>query len=111
MIGEEPSPIRTHEAAERAFIASALKAVGVTQSDAEDVAEILVAADLRGVESHGIARLEHFYVRRIEAGVVKPRAEYTTLRELPTLFAMDAGCGLGHPAAKHAMEKTIEKAP
>ncbi|HYZ15436.1 MAG TPA: Ldh family oxidoreductase [Candidatus Acidoferrum sp.] len=110
MIGEEPSPIRTHEASERAFIATALKAVGVTQSDADDVAEILTAADLRGVESHGIARLEHFYVRRIEAGVVKPRAEYTTLRELPTLFAMDAGCGLGHPASKHAMQKTIEKA-
>lgn len=110
MIGEEPSPIRTHEASERAFIASALKAVGVSQSDADDVAEILVAADLRGVESHGIARLEHFYVRRIEAGVVKPRAEYTVLRELPTLFAMDAGCGLGHPASKRAMEKTIEKA-
>lgn len=110
MIGEEPSKIRTPEAAERAFIAAALGKVGVSESDAADVADVLVAADLRGVESHGIARLEHFYVRRIEAGVVKPRAELTTVRENPALAAYDAGNGLGHPAGIKAMRKTIERA-
>ncbi len=110
MIGEEPSKIRTPEAAERAFIVSALRAVNVSESDANDVADVLIAADLRGVESHGIARLDHFYVRRIEAGVVDPRASFTTLREAPTLTAFDAGNGLGHPASKRAMARTLEKA-
>jgi LDH2 family malate/lactate/ureidoglycolate dehydrogenase len=78
VIGEEPSKIRTREAAERAFIVRALCAVGLSESDAADVANVLVAADLRGVESHGIARLDLFYVQRIEAGVVNARPVYAT---------------------------------
>jgi LDH2 family malate/lactate/ureidoglycolate dehydrogenase len=110
MIGEAPSRIRAHEAAEYDFIARALRAVGLTESHANDVARVLVAADLRGVESHGIARLDMFYVRRIEAGVVNARPSYTVLCDRPTQFALDAGNGLGHPAGIFAMRKTIEKA-
>jgi L-2-hydroxycarboxylate dehydrogenase (NAD+) len=110
MIGEEPSKIRTREAAALEFIVRALRAVNVTEGDARDVADVLVAADLRGVESHGIARLETFYVRRIEAGVVNARPAYTTLSDRPTQFAMDAGNGLGHPAGKFAMSRAIAKA-
>jgi L-2-hydroxycarboxylate dehydrogenase (NAD+) len=110
MIGETPSPIRTRAAAEHDFIVRALLAVGLTESDANDVADVLGAADLRGVESHGIARLDTFYVRRIEAGVVNARPAYTVLRDRPAQFALDAGNGLGHPAGIFAMRKTIEKA-
>jgi LDH2 family malate/lactate/ureidoglycolate dehydrogenase len=110
MIGEEPSKIRTREAAEHDFIVRALTAVNVRDQDARDVADVLVAADLRGVESHGIARLETFYVRRIEAGVVNARPTYTTLSDRPTQFALDAGNGLGHPPGKFAMGQAIEKA-
>ena len=110
MIGEAPSKIRTQEAAEHDFIVRALLAVGLSESDATDVANVLVAADLRGVESHGIARLDTFYVRRIEAGVVNPRPAYTALCDRPTQFALDAGNGLGHPAGIFAMRKVIEKA-
>ncbi|HEY0380617.1 MAG TPA: Ldh family oxidoreductase [Candidatus Elarobacter sp.] len=110
MIGEAPSNVRTHEAAEHDFIVRALRAVDLTESDANDVANVLVAADLRGVESHGIARLDTFYVRRIEAGVVNARPSYTALSDRPAQFALDAGNGLGHPAGIFAMRKTIEKA-
>ncbi len=110
MIGEEPSKIRTPEAAEHAFIVSALQAVDVSEADARDVADVLVAADVRGVESHGIARLDHFYIARIQAGVVEPRPTFRVVRETPTLLNADAGNGLGHPASKRAMERTIEKA-
>ncbi len=110
MIGEAPSHVRAHEAAEHDFIERALRAVGLSDSDANDVADVLLAADLRGVESHGIARLDTFYVRRIEAGVVNARPTYTALCDRPTQFALDAGNGLGHPAGIFAMRKTIEKA-
>ncbi|MDB5094842.1 MAG: putative oxidoreductase [Candidatus Eremiobacteraeota bacterium] len=110
MIGEEPSKIRAREADERAFISHALTALNVSENDARDVADVLVAADLRGVESHGIARLDTFYCRRIEGGVVTARPRYTVLGDLPTQFALDAGNGLGHPAGKHAMAATIAKA-
>src|SRR6202011_1784921 len=57
MIGEEPPKMRPPEAAERDFIVRALRAGDVGEPHANDVADVLVAADLRGVESHGIARL------------------------------------------------------
>jgi len=110
MIGEQPSRIRAHERDERAFIEQALRAVDVSESDAGDVAEVLVAADLRGVESHGIARLETFYIRRIEGGVVNARPKYAVICDRPAQFALDAGNGLGHPAAIRAMGETIAKA-
>jgi LDH2 family malate/lactate/ureidoglycolate dehydrogenase len=110
MIGEEASKIRTPEAAEHAFIVRALTAVDVSEDDARDAADVLVAADVRGVESHGIARLDHFYVARIQAGAVNPRPTYSVVRETPTLLNFDAGNGLGHPASKRAMERTIAKA-
>jgi LDH2 family malate/lactate/ureidoglycolate dehydrogenase len=110
MIGEEPSPIRAREPAEHAFIIAALTAVGVAGGDARDVADVLVAADVRGVESHGIARLDTFYVKRIEAGVVAARPEYTVLSDRATQYALDAGNGLGHPAGKYAMRAAMAKA-
>jgi L-2-hydroxycarboxylate dehydrogenase (NAD+) len=110
MIGEEPSRIRTREADEHAFIIAALRALDVTPSDAADVADVLVAADIRGVESHGIARLDTFYCRRIEGGVVNARPQYRVICNRTTQFALDAGNGLGHPAGKHAMAAVIGKA-
>ncbi len=110
VIGEEPSKIRTRDVAEHDFIVRALRAVNVGESNARDVAGVLLAADLRGVESHGIARLDTFYVRRIEAGVVNARPHYTVLAETATQYALDAGNGLGHPAGIAAMRTTIDKA-
>ncbi|HEY4439064.1 MAG TPA: Ldh family oxidoreductase [Candidatus Elarobacter sp.] len=110
MIGEVPSNIRTHEAAEHDFIVAALRALDVSADDAADVADVLVAADIRGVESHGIARLDTFYCRRLEGGVINARPTYTVRCNRATQYALDAGNGLGHPAGKHAMAAVIEKA-
>ncbi len=92
------------------FVATALKKVGVSPEDAAIVADVLVAADLRGVESHGVARLESYYVSRIRAGQLDPTPKITTVRETPTSVLVDAGNGLGHPAGKRAMERVLDKA-
>ncbi len=104
-----PAP-RAREGELHAFVVGALERVAVSWADARCVADALVAADLRGVESHGVARLDSFYVKRVENGVIVPQPDYTTLRESPSSIALDAGNGLGHPAARHAMERVIEKA-
>jgi LDH2 family malate/lactate/ureidoglycolate dehydrogenase len=59
---------RTSDVRLTAFVVRALTATGVSADDAATVAEILVAADMRGVESHGVARLASFYVDRLRAG-------------------------------------------
>jgi L-2-hydroxycarboxylate dehydrogenase (NAD+) len=92
---------------ERAYIELALTTVGVGTAQARDVAEVLLAADMRGIESHGIARLRWFYVDRIRLGTINPAPSYTVVRETPTSFLLDADNGLGHPASITAMKKAI----
>lgn len=69
----------------------------------------LVAADLRGIDSHGVARLSGYY-RLYEAGRLKGSAEYRWVHETPGTATLDAGAGLGLVAGQMAMEKAIEKA-
>jgi L-2-hydroxycarboxylate dehydrogenase (NAD+) len=92
------------------FVSEVLTKVGVTPDDAAIVADVLVAADLRGIESHGVARLESYYVSRIRNGQLEAKPEVTTVRETPTSLLVDAGNGLGHPTAKRTMERILEKA-
>jgi LDH2 family malate/lactate/ureidoglycolate dehydrogenase len=94
----------------RTFVATVLEKVGVPAEDAATVADVLVAADLRGVESHGVARLESYYVSRIRAGQLDPKPELATVRETPASVLVDAGNGLGHPAGKRTMQRVLDKA-
>jgi L-2-hydroxycarboxylate dehydrogenase (NAD+) len=98
------------EATLKNFVANVLVNVGVAPADAAVVADVLVLADLRGIESHGVARLESYYVSRLRNGQMVPKPTVTTVRETQSSILLDAGNGLGHPTSKHAMEKVIEKA-
>lgn len=92
------------------FVAEVLEKSGVARDAAEVVADVLVAADLRGIESHGVARLESYYVSRIRSGHLNPKPNYHIVRETETTVVYDADNGLGHPVGKMAMQKVIEKA-
>ena len=94
----------------RTFVTTVLEKVGVPAEDAAIVADVLIAADLRGVESHGVARLDAYYVSRIRAGQLDPHPELKTVRETPTSVLTDAGNGLGHPAGHRTMQRVLDKA-
>lgn len=84
-----------------------LQAHGVPPSDADVVAEVLTAADMRGIESHGIGRLIPYYLTGLEQGHIEARAEVRTVREMGSIFVIDADNGLGHIACHAAMKKSI----
>lgn len=92
------------------LVRRALGKVGVDETDATIVGDVLVASDLRGIESHGVARLESYYVSRLRAGKMDPKPKREVVRETDTSIVIDAGNGLGHPAGKLAMQKIMEKA-
>ncbi|MBC5810549.1 MAG: Ldh family oxidoreductase [Candidatus Eremiobacteraeota bacterium] len=94
----------------RDFVGRSLRACGAGSEDARLVGEVLVASDVRGIESHGVARLEGFYVDRIRDGIIDPKAIESVLRETPTSLAVDANDGLGHPISVRIMRRTIDKA-
>jgi LDH2 family malate/lactate/ureidoglycolate dehydrogenase len=92
-----------------AFVERVLQALGVPDDDAATVAGILVEADLRGVESHGVTRLAG-YASMIRAGLLNPKPSVRTLRDTPTTAMLDGDMGFGMVVAKRAMELAIAKA-
>jgi LDH2 family malate/lactate/ureidoglycolate dehydrogenase len=98
------------EAGLKNFVRAILSKVDIDPADAAIVADVLVASDLRGIESHGVARLESYYVSRLRKGQIEAHPKVETVRETGTSLLVDAGNGLGHPVAKRTMEKIIAKA-
>jgi LDH2 family malate/lactate/ureidoglycolate dehydrogenase len=77
--------------------------------DARTVAEVLVAADLRGIDSHGVARLRR-YVRGLKEGVIFSNPKLQVVHETPVSALLDGGAALGQVAGKRGMETAISKA-
>lgn len=89
-----------------AFAAACLERLGLTPQDAQLVADSLVAADLRGVDSHGIVRLPH-YATRLRNGSVKARPEIRVRHTGPSAAVVDGGAGMGQLVASRAMGEAI----
>ncbi|HOI98269.1 MAG TPA: Ldh family oxidoreductase [Rectinema sp.] len=83
--------------------------LGLPQDEAQDSAEILVAADARGIESHGVGRLWR-YKNGLQKGIMKGGILPTTLQETPISLVLDANGAMGLSLSKRTMAKTIEKA-
>ncbi len=82
----------------------------VPQEEAKIMADVLIAADLRGVDSHGIIRLHSYYGTRLQRGLIDPLSPTMVVRETPVSLALDGGNGLGPVVAHRAMLRCIEKA-
>lgn len=91
------------------FCVRVLTALNVPEEDASITADVLVTADLRGISSHGVARLRR-YVNGIRDGMMIPVPEEEVVRETDTTALFDAGGGLGQPVSHRAMTTAIAKA-
>ncbi|MDE3212597.1 MAG: Ldh family oxidoreductase [Bacteroidota bacterium] len=83
--------------------------MGCNPKDAETAAHSLLIADLRGVDSHGVARLSG-YVRLWEAGRIQSSPYVRIVHESPSTAVVDGDRGLGLVVGPYAMEVAIEKA-
>ncbi len=92
------------------FMADVFKGVGVPEKDAKICADVLITADKRGIDSHGIGRLKPIYYDRIKAGIQHPVTNFEVVRETPTTAVIDGHDGMGHVIAKRAMAMAIDKA-
>jgi LDH2 family malate/lactate/ureidoglycolate dehydrogenase len=84
-------------------------AMGCSETHAASAAEVLVSADLRGIDSHGVARLSG-YVRLWEAKRVNASPNVRIVHETPSTAVVDGDQGLGLVVAPIAMKVAIEKA-
>ena len=101
---------RRHDAAAlREFCALALERAGMRRADAALTAESLVAADLRGVHSHGALRVG-VYVDRLRAGSIHPQARLEMVRDGGAAVVADAQAGPGIAMAARAMDLALARA-
>ncbi len=91
------------------FTRSVLLKMGHSEQHAETAATVLISADLRGVDSHGVARLSG-YVRLWEANRINVTPDVRVIHETPSTAVVDADGALGLVSAPEAMQIAIEKA-
>lgn len=91
----------------REFVANVFTALAVPE--AGEIADHLVLANLRGVDSHGVSRVG-VYAERLEAGLVAKETRLKVLHETPVSALLDGGNGSGIVVAARAMEVAIRKA-
>jgi hydroxycarboxylate dehydrogenase B len=101
---EAIAPDRLQALATRIFAA-----LDVPQDDASWVAQLLVRANLRGHDSHGVIRVPQ-YVGSIRKGETHPRPAMRVLAETPTTAILDGDLGLGQVVARRAAEVALDKA-
>ncbi|KAF4511552.1 hypothetical protein G6O67_003335 [Ophiocordyceps sinensis] len=109
--GVQQEPPRIHVAAPEArrLVQDVLRGNGVRAEHAALVARCLTAADLRGVDTHGINRIPS-YCQRIRQGVLDPAAVPEVVHKTPVVAQVDAHNGFGFVAAHAGMAAAIEAA-
>jgi len=107
---QTPPPDRRFKSSDlEAFVGRALTAVGLPVSDAEQVARLMILADLRGSDGHGIFRLPQ-YVRRIRAGGMNVQPNIRAVQETVATALVDGDNGMGHLVMGFAAQVAIKKA-
>src|SRR6478735_6863923 len=89
------------------FSKNVFEKMGCSQDDANLAAKVLLSADIRGIDSHGIARLSG-YVRLWEAKRVNATPQIKTIHETLSTATIDGDSGLGLIVAPKAMQTAID---
>lgn len=95
---------RLEARATRIFIA-----MGAPAGDAAWIATLLIRANLRGHDSHGVIRIPQYW-EAVKKGQVDPKSPVTVTAETPALVRLDGGGGFGQVVARRGMEMAIAKA-
>jgi len=92
------------------FMIDVFKGLGVPEKDARICATVLITADKRGIDSHGVNRLKPIYYDRIKAGIQLAVSDIEVLRQGPATAVLDGHHGMGMVISHKAMSMAIDKA-
>lgn len=91
------------------FMRDVFMGLSVPKNDAEIIADVLITADKKGIDSHGVQRLKMYY-DRVKDGIYEVNTKIDVIKDGPTTALWDGNCGMGHVIAYKAMKTAIEKA-
>ena len=86
-----------------------IQAFGFTEEESNQIKDVLLTADLYGIESHGMQRMVRYH-KGIEKGTIHPQAKPEIVFETPISAVIDGHNGMGQLISVYAMKKAIEKA-
>jgi len=93
----------------RTFVEQVYQTVGASKEYAQISAEVIVEANLCGVDSHGVRMLPGF-VTLVRNGKIKPQARIQVIRETPVIAHLDANRAPGHVVSVQSMKMAVKKA-
>jgi L-2-hydroxycarboxylate dehydrogenase (NAD+) len=102
--------VRASPAAMAATAANLFEAVGMDAGAAVRAADVLLYADRRGIDSHGVSNMFPYYVDWLTTGFRNPRPEPRVVRDAPAVATIDDDRGLGIATCHAAMDLAIAKA-
>ncbi len=102
--------VHVQETPLRETVTQVFEKMGVPEADCVLATDVLVKADMRGVETHGVSNMLRAYVNGYNEGTLNPRPNWKILRETPATANIDSDRGLGIIVVPKAMEIAIEKA-
>lgn len=93
----------------RRYCEDIFQAYGFSENESRMIADVVIAADLKGIESHGVQRMVR-YAKETSSGMVDIHAKAETIFETPVSRVIDAHNGMGQIVGQQAMRVAIEKA-
>lgn len=102
--------VKVQEGTLRDIVTEVFRKMDVPEEDSHLAADVLVKADMRGVETHGVSNMLRSYVNGYQDGSLNPRPNWRIIRETPATANIDSDRGLGIIVTPKAMEIAIEKA-
>ena len=102
--------VRVPEDSLRRTVTTLFERMGETPEDSATAADVLVTADLRGVETHGVSNMMRAYIAHYKDDVLKARAEWRVVRETAGTATVDADSGLALILGPKAMQMAVDKA-
>jgi len=92
------------------FITQVFLSYGVSPTRAQVCADVLIEADKRGIDSHGLGRLKPIYCDRMDKGILYPDQPIDIVAECDACALVDGNLGLGLYIGPHCMQMAIDKA-
>ena len=94
----------------RVTVVNLFKALGMREKEAAQSADVLIYADVRGVDTHGVSNMMRAYVAGLQAGRINPTPEWKITRDLGAALSVDCDGGLGLTVGPAVMDLAIERA-
>jgi len=106
----EESAIRIQAEDMRPVVEGIFQGFGMPEADAKLSVDVLLYADVRGIDSHGVSNMVKHYEEWVGNGQLNPTPRPRVLREAPATVTIDGDCGLGLAIGPRAMKQAMEKA-